>query len=192
MPEPDGIWFLCPLCGASNRPENAACFLCGHRLHPPGPDEAKTDGPGPRTAPTALPAPGLSFRISSLLLVIAVIAVCLGVVRENTVLGIALSVAVAPALVYTTLVADRRKARGTSMSVPETVATFLAALAGVVVIAVSTVIAFCVTCLPVGLTSQNIFLGSVIGILAAVAALVLSTRFLLALGARTGEIKGEP
>ena len=81
-------------------------------------------------------------------MVIAVIAVCLGVAHENLILGIILAVAVAPALVYTVIVAARSKARGRPMAVLDKVRTFLLAIVGVVVIAVSAIIAFFVTCFP--------------------------------------------
>jgi len=91
--------------------------------------------------------------------VIAVISVCLGVARENVVLGIFLAVLVAPALGYTVIVAAKSKARGRPMAVFKKVSTFLAALVGVVVIAVSAFIAFFVTCLSVGIASEAGYIG---------------------------------
>jgi hypothetical protein len=205
MAGPEGISRRCSQCGAWNHPGATVCFLCDHRLRPPGP-EAKAEGPGsppspaptgpvkPYEAPTTLPASGLSFRLSSLLLVIAVTAVCLGVVQENQVLGIILTVAATPALVYTTVVAGRRQALGTPMSNLEKVATFMASLLGVVVIAVLTVvsafIALFVTCIAtLGGGGPSLTYSIAAGVLAAVVALAWTTRHLLALGGRTREFK---
>ncbi len=49
-------------------------------------------------------------------MVIAVIAVCLGVFHENLVLGIILAVAVTPAMAYTMIVAAKSEARGRPMA----------------------------------------------------------------------------
>jgi hypothetical protein len=66
-------------------------------------------------------------------------------------MGIILVVAVAPALVYTVNVAAKSKASGRPMAVFEKASTFIAAIVGVVVIAVSAFIAFFVTCIPVSI-----------------------------------------
>jgi len=87
------------------------------------------------------------------MMAIAVIAVCLGVWHEEPVLGIVLAVAVAPALGYTVFLAAKTKARGRPMAVFEKVDTFIAAIVGVVVIELSTFIAFFVTCFPIGLVA---------------------------------------
>ena len=147
-------WLVCPQCGGKNGPWRGLCFLCGHGLDT-ATSEPRTGAPKSPASPAAPEvvnsyeppaaffAPAVTFRISSLLMVIAVIAVCLGVAHENLVLGIILAVAVAPALMYTFMVAARSKARGKPMVLLEKVGSFLAAIAGVVVIAVSAFIAFC-------------------------------------------------
>jgi len=212
MAPPDGIWFVCPQCGASNRPGATACFLCGYGLDTARP-ETRTAAPkspasptsaelvNPYAAPTTVFSPALTFRISSLLMVIAVIAVCLGVAHENLVLGIILVVAVTPALVYTIIVAAKSKARGRPMDVFEKVWSFLAALAGVVVIAVSAVIAFCMTCVPIGFATlpagrllrpgpdTDFIIALVAGGTAGVAAAAYMTYYLLT---RKGRRRGSP
>ena len=121
MGRSDLIWFVCPECGAANRPKNF-CFLCGHDLDtgrlettagtPRSPISFTSPEPvNPYAPPPTGFSPAFTFRISSLLMVIAVFAVCLGVAHENLIMGIILAVAVAPALVYTVIVATERKAR---------------------------------------------------------------------------------
>ncbi len=199
----DGIWFLCPQCGTANRPGKTACFLCGQRLDTAG-SGVKPGAPlapaapafheyvNPYSPPPDSVSPALSFKISSLLMVIAVIAVCLGVAHENLILGIIQAVAVAPALAYTVIVAARNKARGRPMAIIDKVHTFLLAIVAVVVIAVSAIIAFVVTCFPVGYAVINTggtgtwIIALVIGGIGAVAAAVFMTRFFLNLKRRRG------
>ena len=202
----DGIWFVCPECGASNHPRATACFLCGHFLDTARP-ETRTGAPKSPASPTSpelvnpykpsttLLSPALAFRISSLLMVIAVIAVCMGVAHENVFFGILLAVAVAPALGYTFIVAARRKAKERPMAVFEKVSTFLAAIVGVVMIAVSAVVSFFVTCIPVGYATvgaaedSGLIIALVIGGTAAVAAAAYMTYYLLH---RKGRRPGSP
>jgi len=84
------------------------------------------------------------------MMAIAVIAVCLGVAHENLVLGIIVAVAVAPALVYTVIVAAKSKAKGRPMAVFQKLNTFLAAAVAVPMVAVSAVIASRVIYVDVG------------------------------------------
>jgi hypothetical protein len=208
MAPPDPIGLDCPECGASNRAGDSLCFLCGHGLDTARP-ETRTGVPespasptspelvNPYRAPTTMVSSALTFRISSLLMVIAVIAVCLGVVHENMLLGITLAVVVAPALVYTSIVAAKRKVRGRPMAVLEKVWTFLAAAAGVVLVALSAVIAFFVTCIPVSIgTVRAGGLGFIIGLVtggtAAVAAAACVTYLLLTRNRRRARTRQKP
>jgi hypothetical protein len=122
---------------------------------------------------------GPAFQISSLMLLIAVIAVCAGVWRAGAGWGFALAVAVMPALVYTTFVAFESAAAGRPMDVIEKVGSFIAALAGVVVVALAALIAFCMTCFPAGIVSRNVGFALAIGGTAAIAAAAYMTRVLL-------------
>ncbi|MFI5458242.1 MAG: hypothetical protein ACHRXM_22660 [Isosphaerales bacterium] len=196
MAQPDATGLDCPECGASNRPGATACFLCGHRLDTARP-ETRTGAPkspasptspelvNPYAPPTTFVLPALPFRISSLMLVIAVIVVCLGVGPFG----------VAPALVYTCIVVAKSKARGRPMAVLEQLSTFLAALIGVVVIAVSAFIAFLVTCFPIGMAADasgtGLTIAFVIGGMAAGAAAFL-TYLLLTRKRRREGIPGKP
>ncbi len=205
----DGIWLVCPECGASNRPKGTFCFLCGHGLDTARPETSigaprspisftSPEPIDPYQPPTTFVPTPLSFRISSLLMVIAVIAVCLGVWHEEPVLGIILAVVVAPALVYTVIVAAKSKARGRRMAVFEKVGTFLAAIVGAVVIAVSAIIAFFVTCFPVGIVTLGAagtatwIIALVSGGTAAVAAAAYMTYRLLTRKGRRGGSPRKP
>ena len=191
----DGIWFVCPECGASNRPANKSCFLCGHDLDSAAPDTragaarspivfSSVDAVDPYEPPPGVGSTPRTFRISSLLLLIAVIAVCLGVFHEQPVLGIILAVAVTPAMAYTMIVAAKSEARGRPLATIDKISTFLAAIVGVVIIAFSALVAFVSTCFPAGFIGMNvggagIIFAVVIGATAGIAAAVYTTRFLL-------------
>ena len=94
------------------------------RRHSEIADVAGSPNRSTRTLPTTGFSPAVTFQISSLLLVIAVIAVCLGIAHENIILGIILAVVVVPALVYTVVVAEKRSAGGSPMAVLDKAATF--------------------------------------------------------------------
>ena len=203
----EGIWLVCRQCGASNRPGGTFCFLCGHGLDTARP-ETRAGAPrspisftshepiDPYEPSTTFVSPDLTFRISSLLMVIAVIAVCLGVVHENLALGIFLAFAVAPALVYTFIVAAKSKARGRPMNVFEKAGTFVASIVGVVVIAGSAFIAFGVTCFSsfvvIGFRGENQNIVVMISYGAAVATAAFITYYLLFMRGRTGGSAEKP
>jgi hypothetical protein len=199
MAPADRTTLVCPDCGASNRGGEKSCFLCGQSLETTwttsragaressAPDtyagHAKRSG-----AANAFSERRPTFQISSLMLLIAVIAVCAGVWRAGSAMGITLAVAVLPALLYTNYVAFESATAGRPMDVFEKVGSFVAALAGVVVVGLAAVIAFCMTCFPAGIVSRNIAVGLVIGGTAAIAAAAFVTRSLLSRrrGARWG------
>jgi hypothetical protein len=91
-----------------------------------------------------------AFRISSLLLIIAVVAVCLANWRVQPYAGIGVTVVVLPALGYTCIVGFKSAAAGKPMLVAEKVHTFGAAFLGVLVIEFAALVAFCMTCFPTG------------------------------------------
>jgi hypothetical protein len=188
----DRIVVVCPDCGATARAGETACFLCGKRLGVA--DAKKTIGLAADSPSASLP----TFHISSLLLLIALVALCLGVGHDEPVLGIALAVVVLPAAAYTTIIAFRSAALGKPMAVFEKVWSFLAAISGVVVIALAALIAFCVTCIPAGFVAMSgggetgIIVAVVIGGIAAVAAGAFMTRFLLTRKRRIARKAGEP
>jgi hypothetical protein len=125
-----------------------------------------------------------SFHISSFLLLIALVALCLAVGREQPVLGIALAVVVVPAAAYTTIIAFRSAATGRPMSLFQKIWSFGGAMTGVMAIEFAALVAFCITCVPTGFVAMSagengIIFAVVIGGIAAVAAAVYMTYYLL-------------
>ena len=127
--------------------------------------EARQDDEPPAVLPGAA---SWTFSLSSVLLIITLIAVCLGVGALDLGwdggewgLGIALAVLAAPALLRASVAASRRRAEGQPMSAPEKAGMFLTSLCIVVLIIVSGVAAWAVTCF--GLASVSLEL-AVVGI----------------------------
>ena len=211
MAPPQRVWLRfprCGKCGTLNRPGAITCFLCGHGLDTAmsktehgAPNSAKSPGSpesvNPYAPPTTGFSPALTFRISSLLMVIAVIAVCLGVAHENLLLGIILAVAVVPALVYTIIVVERRTITGMPMAAIDIAATFVIAIGGVVIIEFSAVVAFCMTCIPIGSVSfgansaVGLIIALTVGGIAGIAAAICATYLLVFRKGRNRRIAGK-
>ena len=92
-----------------------------------------------------------TFTLSSLFLVMTLIAVCLGVAVQLPGLGIPLAILCTPALIRTMLIRARRRAKGRSMTAGEKVLVFLGSLAVVTTIAVAAGGAFVAVCFSLGL-----------------------------------------
>lgn len=119
-------------------------------------------GPGPPIAPPALVPPvpmQRTFTLSSLFLVMTLIAVCLGVAVQLPGLGIPLAILCTPALIRTMLIRARRRAKGRSMTAGEKVLVFLGSLAVVTTIAVAAGGAFVAVCFSLGLAGFSVSLG---------------------------------
>ena len=146
MPEPAGTWLVCPRCGAQNRPSVAACFLCGQTLGRPVAASAESTGLPPTSVapelddrwtaatPKKPDRAGQPYRIETLLLAIALIAVCLGVMYEAPGLGIPLAIVSAIAMARMKFVASRRRDEKRELTVNEKVGVFLATFAMTVLI----------------------------------------------------------
>ena len=89
-----------------------------------------------------------SFRISSMMLVMPVIAVCLAVWQADFFVGVFVTATVLPALVYTCLRASKNAAGGRPMDLRDKVRTFVAAFFCALVIGFSAVIALIATIAP--------------------------------------------
>jgi hypothetical protein len=128
---------------------------------------------GPDQAPPP-PVKG-RFTLGSLMLVIALVAVCLGVLREVPGLGVILILVATPALARTLGAASHRKRVGRPMTAVEKVEAFVASVGVVTAIGVSALIAFVATCVPVGFVTLSasfeagLILAVVVGLVAAVA-----------------------
>lgn len=159
----------CSKCSAANPAGSGQCWLCFHPL--PAATESVTgvtDTPHLVTASAAN-----TFTISSLMLVIALIAVCLGVMREVPGLGIALAVVSTPALVRTVFAARRREISGRPMAMGEKIFSFLGSIGVVVTVCAASGAAFASICFPIGFATfeksggGGIVMAFALGILAA-------------------------
>jgi hypothetical protein len=123
------------------------------------------------------------IHLSSVMLVIALVAISLGVLREAPGLGILLIVLMVPALVRTLAGAARRQAKGSAMTLAEKLITFFVSLVIVVFIGLAASIAFLCTCFTAGLVTMNM-MGDVGLIVAALAGLAAAGYVLYLLGRR--------
>ncbi len=146
----DADWVRCPGCGAYNQPGTPVCYLCRYEIGPGAERVRPSRGGGETLAPVGSRS---SSELTLVMLAIIVGVVCLGVGRETPVYGIVLAVVAAPALVWTEVVARRERARGLAATAPGRVTTFLVTLAVVASVFISAVIAFVITCFPIGLAA---------------------------------------
>jgi hypothetical protein len=102
---------------------------------------------------------GRTVQLSTLMLLIALIAVCLGVLHEEPGLGILLIILliflVIPALARTIAGTRRRQALGRSMSWDEKMLAFFGSLGIVAVIGLAATIAFAATCTPTAIVAAS-------------------------------------
>ena len=139
---------LCPMCGAELRQGDARCWLCGHAL-----DRPTSIVVPPLPAGTAPPAVGRtdSFSLETLMLVVTLIAICLGVFVQAPGLGILLCILALPAFVRTLLVVRRRGQLSRGVPLGQRIALFLGSLGFslvvLILVVVSSVGVFCGVCL---------------------------------------------
>ena len=141
--------WICANCGWTNQPEKAACVICFQqrtdRVLPPKPPEP-VEADGRRSLRG-------TFGLSSLLLLIAVLGVSMGVMREALGIGILLAIIATPACVRACLAAARHRARGQPMRIEEGVQAFASSLCVVTVIVSASGVAFFAACFPIGLAT---------------------------------------
>jgi hypothetical protein len=183
MGKPDLRSVDCPHCGAGNLPDLQRCCHCGRPLATkawPNPGDANADTPAP--AQSAATSASRTFRIDSLMLIVAVIAICLGIAHEAPLFGITFAAAAIPALLLTIAFVRRRRSSELPLSIFQKIRVFLLSLAAVGVVEVSASIAFCTVCFPLGVISFNrsnatgMFVAFVLGAIAAVFAGGFTTR----------------
>ena len=129
---------VCPHCQAVGYQQAAQCWLCGGRL-----DE--------RSSAAAPPRPAVrregSFSLSSLLLIMTLVAICCGLLVAAPGLGVVASVLLAPVLVRTAMVVRRREAAGERVSSGEKIALATTSLVvALVLVGVVGFAAFCCFC----------------------------------------------
>jgi hypothetical protein len=203
MSEPDEIQFACIGCGTMNPAGAEVCAGCGHRFA--GPDLMSPTRPilpprprptpflNPYEPPSAPIAPPTTFRIGTGLVIIAVIAFCLAAFRADITLGVALTMLILPGTIRTPMVAARRRLEGRPMGIGEQVGTFMMTGMATLGVALSSLIAFVLTCLPSGLVTGNIGVALMVGGVGAVLCGVWLTRVFLGISreqmAREREIR---
>jgi hypothetical protein len=126
----------CPQCGAVNANWDANCWLCKQPLSGGG-----VGGDSVILAQAVEVQP--QFGLSTLLLVVTVICICLGLIAIAPGLIVPLVIIVVPALVRTA-VANRVSGRPTSVG--DKVAAFSASLGIIVLIWLAGLVAFCTAC----------------------------------------------
>jgi hypothetical protein len=107
MNSADEIRYVCPRCGLVNSPEQVACARCERRLEP-----VLIRRPGLRAGTGFLRA---VFRVRSLMILVALMGVCLGALVQSPVLGLFLSMLVAPAVLWAWYATWVWRSRGTSL-----------------------------------------------------------------------------
>jgi hypothetical protein len=135
----------CPDCGAAIRREDALCWLCHRSLLV----EAEAVEAGSPFRPQAQPprANPAQFSLETLMLVITLIAVCLGVIMAAPGLGILVAVVAAPALVRTLVAGYQERKAGRPMTLGEKLLTFLASTGVSLAVLVTGWTAFAAACL---------------------------------------------
>ena len=134
MDRPSPELIHCPWCGERNSAIDDDCHVCGQGL-------TLFIGPRPKVRKVSL---------ATVMIGIAVVAVCLAVMREIPPLGILLAVSIVPGAARTVLVVGERKADGRAMTPGETVSAFFASSAISLGIAVASVFTLLVVCLALG------------------------------------------
>jgi hypothetical protein len=147
---------VCISCGATNAPWDTQCWLCKHPL-----------GGGGKADDSVVLAQAVpvqtQFGLSTILLVITVLCICLGLISVAPGLIVPLVVIVAPALVRTAVAT--RLSSG-PVSVGDKIATFSASLGIIVLIWIAGLVAFGTACtlIVIGGASMN-FSNDAIGFL---------------------------
>ena len=141
---------LCPKCGATLSAESGTCLTCGSELEPknvPPQTASVAVDPNPYAVSAEYtPGAGPTFRLSTLMLTITLIAVCLGIGTWLPGVGVGLALLIAPAYVRTALAGLRLRREGKPPTIEEKIFIFFASLGIVTAIAVATGVAFYATC----------------------------------------------
>lgn len=145
---------LCPICSAENHRGASRCFLCGQSLV----GASEFVPPKPSAEPEAMRRP--TFRLNSLMLLIALIAVFLGVAHEAPGLAVVLAVPGTIALIRTLTASGRRPGPPSWF---DHVAVFLGTFAAVIAVAFAAGISFFITCLAIVSTGNGNYGGDMFG-----------------------------
>jgi hypothetical protein len=133
----------CQKCGAQLIPGRPKCWLCNAELPTQGAGEAVVIASvAPELPRPFAPTGRFQFGLSSLLLLMTLVAILCSIIKMNPGLGIVVAVLAVPALLWTVFVAMRRGGRGNPMSAGGKAAVFLLTLFTVVGVLVAVIGAF--------------------------------------------------
>jgi hypothetical protein len=149
MDRPAAQTAFCPYCKAENQPGAERCWICQQPLEPAGLEHAG--------APAAVgPTLKRTFHLNSLMVLIALVAVLLGLFRQSAGLGILMTVITLPALLRLRSVAAERRARDQPMTLSEKIFDFIGsavvAWMMLVILGISAGVAFFLMCV---ISAQN-------------------------------------
>lgn len=125
----------CPHCGARNFAIDDSCAACGRSL-------TVVIGPRPKVR---------RVNLSTIMILIVVVAVCLAPVRSTPGLSIVLLVILVPPSVRGILMVEERKADGRPMVLQQKIDAFASSCMITTLILLTASVAFFATCLPCGM-----------------------------------------
>ncbi|MEX2114532.1 MAG: hypothetical protein WD845_15160 [Pirellulales bacterium] len=129
----------CQECSAANEPGNTLCWLCGRRFNADEPISAQLVSMSPLVAPP-------QFALSTMMLIITLICVCLGVLTIAPGLVVPLVAVVVPALFRTVSATKRMARQGQEVTIADRVATFSTSLGVVFLTWIAGLVAFAAAC----------------------------------------------
>ena len=130
----------CPHCGATNPAADATCHACSKRL-------MLYIGPA-RTLPR-------KFGLGPLMILVAIVAVGLGIFRIAPPVGVLMLFLFVPAMIRTTGVASQRAEDRRPTTLEDKAWVFLTSIGLMTAVLVSSCLAFIAVCLPAGLVAAN-------------------------------------
>jgi len=138
----------CPDCGAEIAAGQTRCWLCERRL-------SGADLTNPYASPAVADGNTASqFSLASLLLIMTLVAVCIGVFRLLPGLGILLAIFALPALVRTSMDVTKHKQRGAPLGMLGKVGSFVVSLVVAVMVTIAAFAAAFAVC-AVGLPAAS-------------------------------------
>ena len=136
----------CPECGARLKAADAKCWLCGRQLtHDAEIVEATIVAPEWAEAHQP-PLKPWQFSLESLLLVITLVAVCMGMIVAMPGIGVLAAIVAAPALIRTLMVGYQERRLGHKQSMGEKVLAFLASTGVAIAVLLAGASAFGAAC----------------------------------------------